>query len=52
MYKQVRKEDGSTNPDVILREADNAFIPNDLLNRDWQAYQEWLSLGNTPEEAE
>jgi hypothetical protein len=32
----------------IKRLPDNAFIPNDLENTDWQAYQEWLSEGNTP----
>jgi hypothetical protein len=36
------------NPDMIKRLPDNAFIPNDLENTDWQAYQEWLLAGNTP----
>jgi len=27
-------------------------IPFDLANRDYQEYLEWLSEGNTPEEAE
>lgn len=34
---------------VVLRVADNANIPNDLNNLDWNAYQEWLDAGNTPE---
>ena len=32
----------------ILRLPDNAQIPNDPDNVDWQAYQEWLAAGNTP----
>lgn len=40
------------NPDIIKRLPDGAFIPNDLQNTDWQAYQEWLAAGNTPLPAE
>lgn len=34
--------------DGIKRLPDNAFIPNDPDNTDWQQYQVWLSEGNTP----
>jgi hypothetical protein len=40
-----------TNSDGVLRIEDNAHIPNDGGNRDWQAYQVWLSEGNTPDPA-
>jgi hypothetical protein len=35
---------------TILRTSDNAFIPNDPANLDWQAYQVWLATpGNVPD---
>ncbi len=32
----------------ILRLADNAFIPFDPANTDYQEYLKWLEAGNTP----
>ena len=32
----------------IKRVADNAFIPADPANTDYQKYLEWLAEGNTP----
>ena len=32
----------------VITQADNASIPNDPENTDWQQYQVWLSEGNTP----
>lgn len=29
----------------VLRMEDSAFIPQDLTNRDWLEYQEWLLSG-------
>ena len=35
-------------PNIVIRDADQAHIPNASGNTDWQAYQKWLSAGNTP----
>lgn len=39
---------GEINQNMIKRLPDNAYIPNDPENTDWQAYQVWLAEGNTP----
>ena len=35
-------------PNAILRLADNAFIPFDPANTDYQEYLKWLDEGNEP----
>jgi hypothetical protein len=47
MYKIINTEDKS-----VLRLSDNAFIPFDPDNTDYQVYLKWLEEGNTPEPAE
>jgi hypothetical protein len=35
--------------DDVIRTADDAYIPNDPLNRDWVEYQDWLAEGGVPD---
>jgi hypothetical protein len=51
MYKQTISSAQNTS-EYIIRLTDNAFIPFDLANTDYQAYLKWLEEGNTPEPAE
>ena len=49
MYKQLFNPImGTISTSTILRIEDNAFIPFDPANKDYQAYLQWLSEGNTP----
>lgn len=41
-----------TNNTSIIRIEDNAWIPNNQANTDYQAYLVWLSEGNTPDPAD
>jgi hypothetical protein len=50
MYKLHKNLAG--NNDAIIRLLDNAFIPMDEANTDYQAYLAWVAQGNTPLPAE
>lgn len=52
MYKQTKTIEGQIRNDQIQRTSDNAYIPFDPANVDFQQYQKWLAEGNTPEPAE
>jgi hypothetical protein len=51
MYKQLKDMFGN-DVNTVLRIVDNAFIPFDPANTDYQAYLKWLEEGNTPEPAD
>jgi len=51
MFKLIK--DPITNTvTVVQRLSDNAYIPFDEANTDYQAYLKWVAEGNTPEAAE
>ena len=52
MYKKVNDLITNQEADVILRLSDNACIPKNEANTDYQEYLEWVAEGNTPEEAD
>ena len=41
-----------SNVEFVIRTSDNAFIPMNPDNTDYQAYLRWLEEGNTPLPAE
>ena len=48
-YQQLRDAITGQIGTMILRVADQVYIPDDPANRDRQEYQEWLEAGNEPD---
>lgn len=51
-YKLLKNQFGEIDSTTILRKTDNAFIPIDTANRDYQEYLEWVDEGNTADPAD
>ena len=47
MYKQIKLPEGIVT-NAIYRIEDNAMIPFDPANTDYQAYLKWVEEGNQP----
>jgi len=48
MYQQCKDSFGNISTTCIKRLSDNAFIPMNEQNSDYQAYLAWVAEGNTP----
>ena len=52
MYKLSRSQRTGEMNNGVIRTADNAFIPFDPANTDYQEYLKWIAEGNVPLAAE
>ena len=46
-YKKLNDRSGTERTDMILRINDNAYIPKNEENTDYQEYLKWVAEGNT-----
>jgi|TARA_Y100000114_G_C11599214_1_gene249566 hypothetical protein len=51
-YKLLKDSKTGNELNVILRKTDNAYIPKNQNNVDYQEYLEWVAEGNTAEAAD
>lgn len=47
-YQQIKNIDGTINDKGIFKALDNAFIPFDPANTDYQAYLKFIADGGQP----
>lgn len=52
MYKLHKNFETKQLVNAVIRTTDNACIPFDEANTDYQAYLAWVAEGNTPEPAD